>query len=58
MSAHVLTPDGKGPWPAVIFYMDALAMRPTIVQMAARLASNGYVVLLPTCSTDSGHTRR
>jgi carboxymethylenebutenolidase len=44
---HVLTPDGKGPWPAVIFYMDALAMRPAIIGMAARLAAAGYVVLLP-----------
>lgn len=45
--AHVLTPDGAGPWPAVIFYMDGLGMRPTLVEMAARLAGHGYVVLLP-----------
>jgi carboxymethylenebutenolidase len=45
--AHVLTPDGDGPWPAVIFYMDALAIRPTLVDMATRLAAAGYVVLLP-----------
>ncbi len=44
---HVLTPDGAGPWPAVIFYMDALAIRTTLVDMAARLADAGYVVLLP-----------
>jgi carboxymethylenebutenolidase len=44
---HVLTPDGKGPWPAVIFYMDALAVRPAIIDMATRLAGAGYVVLLP-----------
>jgi carboxymethylenebutenolidase len=48
---HVLTPDaataGKGPWPAAIFYMDALAIRPALIDMAARLASGGYVVLLP-----------
>jgi carboxymethylenebutenolidase len=45
--AHVLTPAGEGPWPAVIMYMDALGMRPAIVGMAERLAGNGYVVLLP-----------
>lgn len=45
--AYVLTPDGTGPWPAVIFYMDALAIRPAIVEMGQRLASQGYVVLLP-----------
>ncbi len=47
--AHVLTPDdaGAGPWPAIIFYMDGLGMRPTLVAMAQRLANHGYVVLLP-----------
>ncbi len=46
-ATHVLTPDGSGPWPAVIIYMDALAIRPTLVEMAARLSRGGYVVLLP-----------
>jgi len=45
--AHVLTPEGSGPWPAVIFYMDGLGMRQTLVDMAARLAGHGYLVLLP-----------
>jgi len=44
---HVLTPGGAGPWPAAIFYMDALAIRPALVEMAQRLADGGYVVLLP-----------
>jgi carboxymethylenebutenolidase len=42
-----LTPDGAGPWPAAIFYMDGLGIRPALIDMAARLASGGYVVLLP-----------
>lgn len=46
-SAHLVTPDGSGPWPAVIIYMDALGMRPTLVGIAQRLARNGYVALLP-----------
>ena len=45
--AHVLTPEAEGAWPAVILYMDALAIRPTVVEMARRLAANGYVVLVP-----------
>ena len=45
--AWVLTPDGTGPWPAVIFYMDGFGIRPGMIQMATHLASNGYVVLLP-----------
>ena len=44
---HVFTPEGKGSWPAAIFYMDGLAIRPTLFQMAQRLADGGYVVLLP-----------
>ena len=45
--AFFFTPDGEGPWPGVIFYMDAPAIRPALVQMAERLASHGYAVLLP-----------
>ena len=45
--ALVLTPDGSGQWPAVIMYMDALGIRPAIRDMGARLAANGYVVLVP-----------
>jgi carboxymethylenebutenolidase len=45
--AWVCTPSGTGPWPAVIFYMDGFGIRPGMVQMAAHLASKGYVVLLP-----------
>lgn len=45
--AHVLTPSGTGPWPAIVFYMDAGGIRPAMVQMAQRLVEAGYVVLLP-----------
>jgi len=45
--AYTFTPEGAGPWPAVIFYMDAPAIRPALFQMSERLASHGYYVLLP-----------
>ena len=45
--AFTFTPEGHGPWPAVIFFMDAPAIRPALFQMGERLASNGYYVLLP-----------
>jgi carboxymethylenebutenolidase len=45
--AHVLQPDGNGPWPAALMYMDGIGMRSSLVDMAARLASAGYYVLLP-----------
>lgn len=44
---HVFTPTGTGSWPAVIFFMDGLAIRPGLLAMAGRLADGGYVVLLP-----------
>src|SRR5499427_9003902 len=45
--AHVFTPAGAGPWPAAIFYMDGLGIRPTLFAMGRRLADAGHVVLLP-----------
>jgi carboxymethylenebutenolidase len=45
--AYVFTPEGAGPWPAVIFYMDAPAIRPALFTMCERLAGHGYYVLLP-----------
>ena len=44
---HVFTPDGGQGGPAVIFYMDGGGIRPAVLDMAARLADAGYVVLLP-----------
>lgn len=43
----VATPDGTGPWPAVVMFPDAGGLRPTFDQMAAQLAGFGYVVLVP-----------
>ena len=46
---HVFTPEdtSKGKWPAAIFFMDGLAIRPTLFRMGQCLADAGYVVLLP-----------
>ncbi|UAJ09446.1 dienelactone hydrolase family protein [Glacieibacterium megasporae] len=44
---YAVTPDGSGPWPAIIFYTDAGGMRPAMLDMAQCLADAGYVVLLP-----------
>jgi carboxymethylenebutenolidase len=45
--AYVFHPTGPGPWPGVLLYMDALAIRPALFGMAAQLASHGYFVLVP-----------
>jgi carboxymethylenebutenolidase len=41
------TPNGSGPWSAVIMYPDAGGVRDLFQDMAARLAGFGYAVLLP-----------
>ena len=43
----IFHPEGKGPWPAVLFYMDGGGIRPDLFDMAQRLADQGYYVLLP-----------
>ena len=45
--SHIYRPAGTGPWPAVIVYMDALAIRPAMLELGERLATHGYFVLLP-----------
>ena len=45
--AALIQPQGKGPWPAAILYPDVYGLRPTMREMARRLASDGYVVLVP-----------
>jgi carboxymethylenebutenolidase len=45
--AHVFRPESAGPWPGVLFFMDGIGMRPALHEMARRLASAGYYVLLP-----------
>lgn len=41
------TPEGAGPWPGVVMYVDAGGVRDTFHDMAATLADEGYAVLLP-----------
>ncbi len=45
--AALIYPKGKGPWPGVILFVDVFGLRPTMRDMAKRLAANGYTVLVP-----------
>jgi carboxymethylenebutenolidase len=44
---ELFSPDGTGPWPGVIMYPDIGGIRPVVRDMARRLASEGFVVLVP-----------
>jgi carboxymethylenebutenolidase len=39
--------DGRRSWPAAILFPDVFGLRPTMREMARRLAANGYTVLVP-----------
>jgi carboxymethylenebutenolidase len=47
-------PDGTGPWPGVLMYMDGIGVRPALLEVGERLASYGYYVLLPDLFYRSG----
>lgn len=47
MTTFICHPERGGPHPVVLFYMDAPAIREELRDMARRLASVGYYVMLP-----------
>ncbi|NOT39745.1 MAG: dienelactone hydrolase family protein [Alphaproteobacteria bacterium] len=47
MSTFIVHPERGGPCPVILFYMDAPAIREELRDMARRLATAGYYVMLP-----------
>lgn len=47
MDVHLLSPKGPGPFPTVLFYVDAGGPRPVMFEMAERLVAEGYFVAMP-----------
>ena len=47
MKTFVYHPTHEGPHPVVLYLMDAPSIRPALKEMANRLASAGYYVMLP-----------
>ncbi|PYC69323.1 dienelactone hydrolase [Micromonospora arborensis] len=45
--ASLTRPEGNGPFPAVLLFMDAFGSRPRLVEMAEHIAARGYLVLTP-----------
>lgn len=54
MSTFVVHPERGGPFPVILFYMDAPAIREELRDMARRFASVGYYVMLPNLYYRSG----
>src|ERR1700712_600573 len=46
-TTFITPPERGGPFPIIIFYMDAPAIREELRDMARRLATSGYYVMLP-----------
>ncbi len=53
-STFIVHPDRNGPFPVIIFLMDAPAIREELRDMARRFASSGYFVMLPNLYYRSG----
>jgi carboxymethylenebutenolidase len=45
--SFVACPEGPGPFPGVIFYMDAPGIREELRNMTRRIARQGYFAILP-----------
>ena len=56
VDTHFFTPDGRTPKSAILFYMDGLGLRQALFDMAARMASHGYAVLLPNLYYRAGQS--
>ena len=54
--AYLVRPDGAGPFPGVLLYMDAFGLRPRIEEMAGRIAERGYAVLAPNLRYRGGRS--
>jgi carboxymethylenebutenolidase len=47
MTTFIFHPEHGGPFPVVLYLMDAPSIRPALKDMASRLATAGYYVMLP-----------
>jgi carboxymethylenebutenolidase len=54
MTTFIVHPDGAGPWPIAVVYMDAIGYREQLKQNARRFASHGYYCVAPDLFYRSG----
>jgi len=53
---YLVRPQGNGPYPGVLLFMDAFGIRPRLEEMADRIAERGYAVLVPNLLYRSGRS--
>src|ERR1700736_170727 len=53
-TTFITHPERGGPHPVIVFYMDAPAIREELRDMARRLGTSGYYVMLPNLYYRSG----
>ena len=54
ITTFITHPERGGPFPVILFYMDAPAIREELRDMARRLGTSGYYVMLPNLYYRSG----
>ena len=54
LSGVVVTPEGKGPWPAVVMVHEVFGIDENMLAQANRLAGAGYVVMMPDLYSRGG----
>ncbi|HEY7192506.1 MAG TPA: dienelactone hydrolase family protein [Gemmatimonadales bacterium] len=52
--SYLFRPEGEGPWPPVLVFMDGIGIRPAMLEIGEQLATHGYLVLLPDLYYRSG----
>ena len=57
MDCFIARPDGDGPFMPVLFYMDVPGIRQELRDMAMRVASDGFLCVLPDLYYRSGKVR-
>ena len=58
MTTFVVHPDGDGPFPVAVVYMDGVGYREQVKENARRFAAGGYYCARRTCITGPGSGSR
>ena len=57
MDTFITRPEARGPFPAVVIYMDIWGLREELFEIARRVATTGYICLVPNFYYREGKVR-